>query len=103
MTHVRPSRRAHTSARAVTLESAAGLLNADWMGNSDPVVAARLGPSGTAWDEKDAKSEHCTATIADSTSPVWHYRFKYNARADWELHCRVYDSDDFTGNDVIGE
>ena len=92
---------------SIQIRGAAGLKDADWVGESDPYCVCRVGAAGSPWQEKDSKVERRSKTVSDSAAPSWNLAFPYvvpkcDPPVDWELHVRVYDSDLIT-DDFLGE
>lgn len=87
-----------TSSLSVTVVSARGLRNADFLtnGQSDPYVIVKHEGMGKA-------NEYKTPVIDNNLNPVWNHTIKIS---DWEFadkltfHC--YDKDDWTPDDNLG-
>ena len=92
---------------AILIEKAQKLSrNVDIMGPADPFVIIRLGPVGAAWNAKARETERVSDTCWNTVSPTWNFAFRFAAPppgADWELHCRVFDKDDLSSDDFMGE
>ena len=98
---------------SVLLQSASGLRDADVVGLSDPYAVIRLGPAGSAWDDKTDTpfGERRSTVEANTLDPVWQCAFSLGsppsddgwAASGWELHCRVYDQDYASFDDALGE
>ena len=88
---------------SVLIVSATGLKDADGFGfgTSDPFVVVRLGPIGSAWDEKSEEKK--SGIDWQTLSPVWQFAFKVGCDATGELHCRVFDKDLVVSDDPLGE
>jgi hypothetical protein len=96
---------------AVLLREAKGLRDADGGGDgnvSDAYCAMRIGPLGTAFEDKDASTERRSATDIGNLNPTFNFgaRFFGLASADdptVELHVLVMDHDVLTADDSLGE
>lgn len=103
--HQAPVREA--TPHAILIEKAQKLSrDVDIMGPADPFVIIRLGPVGAAWSAKARETERVSDTCWNTVSPTWNFAFRFAAPppgADWELHCRVFDKDDLSSDDFMGE
>jgi hypothetical protein len=92
----------------LNIKSASNLPKSDFAGLSDPYAVIRIGPTNLPWDSKPIEIGP-TDIKYKSLNPVWNQSFVVSTdevsttEAVLELEIRIYDKDQMSTDDLLGE
>ena len=92
----------------LNIKSASNLPKSDFAGLSDPYAVIRIGPTNLPWDSKPLEIGP-TDIKYKSLNPVWNQSFVVSTdelsttEAVLELEIRIYDKDQMSTDDLLGE